>query len=166
MKKFAEIFVVTHGKYKEDLVDPPLNEEGRSQARKLATKLGDFDVVVLGEGIRHRETYEIIKISPETLIVSDLAGRKEVMASDGKTIIFPNGKRIPFIEVTNQFEEIKHKIPDFLRKIALDYLGKKILIVGGRIVVIGAGLDRKKVKSACIYRINFTPSGEIIIKEE
>ena len=159
--------MVTHGKYEEDVVDPPLNEEGRIQTRKLATKLGDFDVVFLGEGRRHRETYsEIIKINPETLIVSNLAGRKEVMASDGKTIIFPNGKRIPFIEVINQFEEIKRKIPDFLRKIALDYLGKKILIVGGRIVAIGAGLDRKKVKSASIYRINFTSSGEIIIKEE
>lgn len=166
MKK---IILVTHGEAQRDLPDPGLTEAGKKQMEELRIWLlkefNEFDLVIVGTGKRHKETCQIIFGDRIPDIVSEIVGVPDVLSLDEKYMILASGKKILVEEyVETRYKKIKQRIPPFLKQI-FEREEKKILIVGGRIVAIGAGMGYKKVKSAHIYHITLTSSGRIGIGE-
>lgn len=162
MKK---IILVTHGKKEQDLPNPGLTDEGKKQMEKLKSQLpGKFDYVISGIGERHKGAC-LILVGRKADLETELVGMPETLSSDGKYMIFPDGKKIPFEEwEKTRYRDTLKKIPPFLKQI-LSRSEKNILIVGGRIAVIGAEIHPEKVQSAHIYYIELTSSGRVRIRE-
>lgn len=165
MKK---IILVTHGEAERNKPDPKLTKEGRRQMRKLKPLVAKkFSYVISGVGRRHKESCKIIA-GRKADFQSEIAGVSETLSSDGTNMIFPDGTRIPVEEYEKtRYKEIINRTPPFIKKILKsEQIKGNILVVGGRIVAIGAGVPIQKANSACIYHIWLTPSVEIKIKEE
>ncbi|MBZ9578391.1 hypothetical protein KJA14_00920 [Patescibacteria group bacterium] len=80
-------------------------------------------------------------------------------------MILADGKEIPVDEyIETRYKSIRERVLPFLKEL-FERPEKKILIIGGRIAAIGAGIDPEEAKSAHIYYITQTPSGEIKISE-
>jgi len=168
MKEMKKIILVTHGEAEQNKPDPKLTKEGRKQMRELKPLVaGKFNYVISGVGKRHKEACKIIA-GRMADFQSEIVGVSETLSSDGTNMIFLDGTRIPVEEYEKtRYKEIKKRIPPFIKKILKSKKIKgDILVVGGRIIAIGAGFPVGKTKSACIYHIWLTPSAEIKIKEE
>ncbi|UZE93452.1 MAG: hypothetical protein ACKKMV_00590 [Candidatus Nealsonbacteria bacterium] len=160
--------VITHGDYEKNLADPGLTPNGKQQMKESKYQLSaQFNLeecfLISGTGNRHLDAcLEFAGRKPD--IMSDFAGKKEVMAPDGK-IIFPDGTKVPFTKLLSQYKDALKETLNWLKKILSQSELGNILIIGGRIVVIAAGVPRQEAKSACIYRIWLTEEGELKIKE-
>lgn len=163
MKK---IILVTHGEVEQDLPDPCLTKKGKEQMKKLRFQLPkNLDYVISGIGRRHKEACRIL-IGRKADFETEVVGVSETLSSDGKNMIFPDGKKIYVEEYAKtRYKDSLQKILPFLKQI-LKRPDENILIVGGRITAIGAGIPAKKTKSACVYHIWLTPLREVKIREE
>jgi len=168
MKEMKKIILVTHGEAEQDKPDPKLTKEGRRQMKELRPLVaGKFSYVISGIGRRHRESCKIIA-GRAADFQSEIAGVSETLSSDGTSMIFPDGIRIPVEEYEKtRYREIIKRTPLFIKKILKsEQIKGDILVVGGRIMAIGAGFPVQKAKSAFIYHIWLTPTGKIKIKEQ
>jgi len=168
MKEMKKIILVTHGEAEQDKPDPKLTKEGRRQMKELRPLVaGKFSYVISGIGRRHRESCKIIA-GRAADFQSEIAGVSETLSSDGTNMIFPDGIRIPVEEYEKtRYREIIKRTPLFIKKILKsEQIKGDILVVGGRIMAIGAGFPVQKAKSAFIYHIWLTPTGKIKIKEQ
>lgn len=166
MKK---IILVTHGKAQRNLPDPGLTEAGKKQMEELRIRLlkefNEFDLVIVGLGKRHKEACQIILGARRPDIVSEIVGVPDALSSNEEHMILADGEKIPVEKyIETRYKEIKKRIKPFLEQL-FGRTEKNILIVGGRIVAIGAGTSHKKVKSAHIYHMTLTSSGKIRTEE-
>ena len=116
-----------------------------------------------GVGLRHLQTSEIIT-GKKPDILKRYLGLKEVSSSDGKRVIFPEGKELSIEECREQLGEILREARAFLEEI-LKQQEEDVLIIGGRVTALAAGLSLKEVKSATIYHIWLTEKGKFRIEE-
>lgn len=159
------IILVTHGEAEPD-PNGFLTQKGRKQMEELRDKLDldEIGYVISGEAPRQREACSIITGGSD--MISETVGVADVFFPDEEHMVLADGKGIPVDEyLKTRFKTIKQRIKPFLREI-FNQPEEKILIVGGRITAIGAGIPAKKAKSACIYHIWLTPSGKVKIKEQ
>ena len=167
-EKMKKIILVTHGEAEQNKPDPKLTREGRMQMKELKPLVAKkFSYIVSGVGRRHKEACKII-IGRAADFQSEIAGVSETLSSDGTHMIFPDGIRIPVDEYEKtRYKEIIKRTPLFIKKILKsEQIKGDILVVGGRIIAIGAGFPAQKAKSAFIYHIWLTPTGKIKIKEQ
>jgi broad specificity phosphatase PhoE len=168
MKGMKKIILVTHGEAEQDKPDSKLTKEGRRQMKELKPLVaGKFNYVISGIGRRHKESCKIIA-GRKADFQSEIAGVSETISSDGTNMIFPDGTRISIDEYEKtRYKEIIKRTPLFIKKILKsEQIKGDILVVGGRIMAIGAGFPIQKANSACIYHIWLTPTGKIEIKEQ
>lgn len=168
MKEMKKIILVTHGEAERNKPDPKLTKEGRRQMKELKPLVAKkFSFFISGVGRRHKEACKIIA-GRAADFQSEIAGVSETLSSDGTNMIFPDGTRIPVDEYEKtRYKEIIKRTPLFIKKILKsEQIKGDILMVGGRIVAIGAGFPVQKANSACIYHIWLTPTGKIKIKEQ
>ena len=168
MKEMKKIILVTHGEAEQNKPDPKLTKEGRKQMRELKPLVaGKFNYVISGVGKRHKEACKIIA-GRMADFQSEIVGVSETLSSDGTNMIFLDGTRIPVEEYEKtRYKEIKKRISPFIKKILKSKKIKgDILVVGGRIIAIGAGFPAQKAKSAFIYHIWLTSTGKIKIEEQ
>jgi broad specificity phosphatase PhoE len=168
MEEMKKIILVTHGEAEQDKPDPKLTKEGRRQMKELKPLVaGKFSYVISGIGRRHKESCKIIA-GRAADFQSEIAGVSETLSSDGTNMIFSDGIRIPVDEYEKtRYREIIKRTPPFIKKILKSKQIKgDILVVGGRIMAIGAGFPVQKARSAFIYHIWLTPTGKIKIREQ
>ena len=169
-EKMKKIILVTHGEAERNKPDPKLTKEGRRQMKELkllVAKKFSYGYVISGVGRRHKESCKIVA-GRKADFQSEIAGVSETLSSDGTNMIFPDGTRIPVDEYEKtRYKEIIKRTPLFIKKILKsEKIKGDILVVGGRIIAIGAGFPVQKAKSAFIYHIWLTPTGKIKIKEQ
>ena len=92
------LYVVTHGEAEADKSNPSLTPEVEVQMAEIRNIIGKekFDLVVVGVGKRHKQTFKFLfseREKPE-IEESELVGVLETQSSDKKTMIFPDGKRM------------------------------------------------------------------------
>jgi broad specificity phosphatase PhoE len=113
--------------------DPPLNENGRRQARTLAEQLRStpFDAVYSSDLRRAHETAEIVAAPHGVPVIAD-PGLREVDVGSWSGLTrteleerFPNGER-PDGETREQHRQRVHAT---VERIARENLGRRILIV-------------------------------------
>jgi len=168
MKEMKKIILVTHGEAEQEKPDFKLTKEGRRQMKELKPLVaGKFSYVISGIGRRHKESCKIVA-GRKADFQSEIAGVSETLSSDGTNMIFPEGTRIPVEEYEKtRYKEIINRTFPFIKKILKsEQIKGDILVVGGRIMAIGAGVPVQKAKSAFIYHIWLTPTGKIKIKEQ
>jgi len=168
MKEMKKIILVTHGEAEQNKPDPKLTKEGRKQMRELKPLVaGKFNYVISGVGKRHKEACKIIA-GRMADFQSEIVGVSETLSSDGTNMIFLDGTRIPVEEYEKtRYKEIIKRTPLFIKKILKsEKIKGDILVVGGRIIAIGAGFPAQKAKSAFIYHIWLTSTGKIKIEEQ
>jgi len=95
-----------------------------------------FDLVIVGIGKRHKQTFEFLfseNKKPE-IEESGLVGVPETLSLNKKTLIFPDGKRMPVEEYAKTiYPELQKKLSLFIKNL-LKRKEENVLIVGGRIV--------------------------------
>jgi broad specificity phosphatase PhoE len=120
------------GRY-QGWADPPLNDTGRAQARKLAAQLGStpFDAVYSSDLRRARETAEIVA-APHAMQVIVEPGLREVNVGEWSGLTraevearFPRGER-PGGETR---EEHTARVLEAAERIARAHAGRQILVV-------------------------------------
>ena len=113
--------------------DPPLNENGRAQARELAEQLRStpFDAVYSSDLLRAHETAEIVAEPHGVPVIAD-AGLREIDVGSWSGLTrpelaarFPNGDR-PDGETREQHRDRVHEA---VERIARANLGRLVLIV-------------------------------------
>lgn len=164
MKK---IILVTHGEAERNKPNPKLTKGGRSQMKELKPLVAKkFSYVISGVGRRHKESCKIIA-GREADFQSEIVGVSETLSSDGTNMIFPDGTRTSIDEYEKtRYKEIINRTPPFIEKILKsEQIEGDILMIGGRIAAIGAGVPIQKAKSACIYHIWLAPT-EIKTEEQ
>lgn len=163
--KTVEMFFITHGDYEKGPYNPPLSEKGVKETEELKTQIltmlgckfnQQMWVIISGAGRRHSQSCQIIAGDPD--FKSKWVGSPEALSQDGKYVVFRNRKRA----IEEYMNEIREKtfpqIQTFLKRLIIDSKNKRknVLIIGGRIVALAAGIPLEKVKSATIYRIRLT----------
>jgi broad specificity phosphatase PhoE len=132
------LYVVTHGTAKVNTPDPSLTNEAEIEMAEIRNIIGKekFDLVVVGVGKRHKQTFEFLFSEGEKPEIeeSDLVGVLETISSDKKTMVFPDGKKMPAEEYGKTVYPKKQKELSLLIKKILKRKGENVLIVGGRIV--------------------------------
>jgi len=134
------LYVVTHGTAEADKSNPSLTNEVEEQMTEIRDIIGKeiFDLIVVGVGKRHRQTLDFLLLKlekPEPEIEeSEFVGVPETQSSDKKTMIFPDGKRMPIEEYAKTIYPKKQKELSLFIKNILKRKGENALIVGGRIV--------------------------------
>jgi broad specificity phosphatase PhoE len=130
--------------------DPPLNDTGRAQARRLAEELREtaFDAVYSSDLRRAFETAEILAAPHGAPVVAD-AGLREIDVGSWSGLTrseiearFPDGKR-PDGETHEQHGT---RVRAAVVRIAREHLGERILLVthGGTIRSTRSGRERRQ----------------------
>ena len=158
--------MVTHGEAEKDVPDPGLTEKGREQMERIKSRLPQkFSLVVCGVGKRHKQACKIVT-SQEPNFPSEVVGVKETLSSDGNRMIFLDGHEVGMREYMQVAQELLGRVQPFLKQLFSKAKDPgDILIVGGRIVAVGFGLDSEKVKPGQIFQITITDSGKIRISD-
>ncbi len=150
-KKYCTIYLTRHGetewnekKLIQGHTDIPLNTKGKEQAKLLGKQLKDidFDVVFSSDLLRAANSAEIIIKEKEMTVIKIKALRErffgrfegksldEMRKAFGEVMLVTKEKqkKLKIYDVENDEEIITRLIP-FMKKIAKQYIGKKILMV-------------------------------------
>ena len=150
-KKYCTIYLTRHGetewnekKLIQGHTDIPLNTKGKEQAKLLGKQLKDidFDVVFSSDLLRAANSAEIIIKEKEMTVIKIKSLRErffgrfegksldEMRKAFGEVMLVTKEKqkKLKIYDVENDEEIITRLIP-FMKKIAKQYIGKKILMV-------------------------------------
>ena len=150
-KKYCTIYLTRHGetewnekKLIQGHTDIPLNTKGKEQAKLLGKQLKDidFDVVFSSDLLRAANSAEIIIKEKKMIVIKIKALRErffgrfegksltEMRKAFGEVMLVTKEKqkKLKIYDVENDEEIITRLIP-FMKKIAKQYIGKKILMV-------------------------------------
>ena len=150
-KNYCTIYLTRHGetewnekKLIQGHTDIPLNTKGKEQAKLLGKQLKDidFDVVFSSDLLRAANSAEIIIKEKEMTVIKIKALRErffgrfegksldEMRKAFGEVMLVTKEKqkKLKIYDVENDEEIITRLIP-FMKKIAKQYIGKKILMV-------------------------------------
>lgn len=146
------LYVVTHGFAEMDKPEPSLTIEGKEQLAKIKKTISkiNFDLIVVGTGKRHKESFEFLfgrYKKPD--VESELVGVSETLGLDKKTMIFPKGRKMPVEEYAKTvYPNLQRNLSSLIKNI-LKRRGKNALIIGGRIVPHTLGV--KEPTSGTLY---------------
>ena len=150
MKK---LYVLTHGTAEADKPNPSLTKEAELQMEEIRNIIGKekFDLVIVGVGKRHKQTFEFLfaDVEKPEIEESELVGVPETLSSDKKELIFPDNRRMTVEEYAkNVYPKLQQNLSLFVKKL-LKRKGENALIVGGRIVPHTLGV--KEPTSGALY---------------